>query len=139
MKLMPIAVLNAMFGANLSLPQRSRAVSRAIEVLRPDVTKIHISIYETTVVASLTRLVRCLLDKAMIVPIPNSGAYVCNVHSAEKSPTVHPTRHRSVLIPALFHVPRQFQKAHSDSNSLGFLRGLATTLLLCNMLFCCET
>jgi hypothetical protein len=71
--------------------------------------------------------------------MPSSGAYVCNVHNAEKSPTVHPTRHRSVLIPALFHVPRQLQKALSDSKSLGFLGGVALKLLLCDMVSSLET
>lgn len=77
MKLMPIAVLNAMFRANLSLPQRNRAVSNAIEVLRPDVTMIYISASVKQSLLPDTK--EYSLDKAMIVPIPNSGIYVCNV------------------------------------------------------------
>lgn len=61
-----------------------------------------------------------LLDRAMIVLIPRSGIYVCSAQSAEKSPIVHPMRHRNVLMPALFHVPRQVQKTRSDDDSLGF-------------------
>ena len=79
------------------------------------------------------------LEKAMIVPMPKFGAYVCKVHRAEKSPVVHPTRHRKVLTPALFHVPRQDQKALSDSDSLFFLAGVTSTSLLCNVLLCRET
>lgn len=39
MKLMPIAVLKAVLRGSLSLPQYKRAVSKVMEVLRPDVTE----------------------------------------------------------------------------------------------------
>lgn len=128
MKLMPIAVLNALLSGSLSLPQYKREVSRAMEVLRPDVTrKFRIS--------SLIVMDCCpfreteevdgdeinLLDRAIIVPIPRSGTYVCSVQREEKSPIVHPMRQRNVLMPALFQVPRQDQKARLDIDSAGFV------------------
>lgn len=61
------------------------------------------------------------LETAIIVPIPRSGMYVCKAHKAEKSPIVHPTRQRKVLMPALFQVFRQVQNARLDIVEVGFV------------------
>lgn len=44
-----------------------------------------------------------------MVFIPSSGYKDCSVHMAEKSPTVQPSKQRSVFIRALFHVDLQDQ------------------------------
>jgi hypothetical protein len=60
----------------------------------------------------------------MIVFIPSSGQYDCNVQRAEKSPTVQPTRQREVFSPDLRHVEWHDQKA-ALSMDLVFCEGVS--------------
>lgn len=51
-----------------------------------------------------------VLEMAMMLEMPSSGCAACRYHMAEKSPAVHPTRHRVVLTMALFHTGFDDQK-----------------------------
>jgi len=53
------------------------------------------------------------LEMAMMPPMAMSGWKAWRYHMAEKSPSVQPTRHLSVLTPARRHVGREAQKADS--------------------------
>ena len=77
-------------------------------------------------------LVAHVLDRAMIVDSPRSAWNDCRYHIAEKSPTVQPTRHRRVLIPARFHTGVELQKCVEDNDSaaVALLGHIVLTLLL---------
>lgn len=53
----------------------------------------------------------------MMVDIPRSAWKDCRYHMAEKSPAVHPTRHRRVLIPARFQTGVELQNCVEDNDS----------------------
>lgn len=58
-----------------------------------------------------------VLEMAMMAPIPRSGWDAWRYHIAEKSPAVHPTKHRSVLTEARRHVGLDAQKSNANGEA----------------------
>lgn len=108
--LIPAAVFAAVRHERRSRPKRSKVVSRSSEAVTPDATNTCQQLLQMILMSHI-------LDRAMVVDNPRSAWNDCRYHMAEKSPTVQPTRHRSVLIPALFHTGVELQNCVEDNDS----------------------
>lgn len=75
----------------------------------PDATSTYQRLYHSMFNAHV-------LDRAMIGDIPRSAWKDCRYHIAEKSPAVHPTRHRRVLTPARFQTGVELQNCVEDND-----------------------
>ena len=105
--LIPVAVFTAAFHDRLSRPYRSRRVSSVIETTIPADTvysssdsSFFVPIPATVMVFKKKGKRGRLLDILMVVVVFSSGYVVWRYHMVEKSPSVHPTRQRKVLMPA---------------------------------------
>lgn len=76
----------------------------------PDATSTSERLYQSMFIAHV-------LERAMMVDIPRSEWKDCRYHIAEKSPAVHPTRHRRVLTPARFQTGVELQNCLEDNGS----------------------
>ena len=104
MRLIPHAVRAAIIHVNRSLPILNSIVSNEMDVPMPAAT-----IFNRQILTSS----RCdegrSLERPMVAAIPRSGCCDARYDIIDRSPILHPTRHRDVLMIARRHVCRHCQ------------------------------